>query len=63
MKILEAATKVNKLNTSRIDWLKDVLGDLNLLMTLDDEESKFIIAMAKDVKKYIEYLESKSKGE
>lgn len=59
MKLLEAATKVNKLNTSRIDWLKDVLGDLNLLMTLDDEESKFIIAMAKDVREYIKYLESK----
>lgn len=59
MKTVETALKLKKLNTSRIDWLKDVLGDLNLLMTLDDKESKFIIAMAKDVRKYIEYLESK----
>lgn len=59
MRTVETAIKMNKLNKSRINWLKDILGDLNLLLTVDDEESKFISAVAKDIKKYVEYLESK----
>ena len=59
MKTVETALKIKKINISRIDWLKDILGDLNLLVTLDDEESKFISAVAKDIRKYVEYLESK----
>lgn len=59
MKTVETALKMNKLNTSRINWLKDILGDLNLLMTLDDKESKLIYVMARDINKYIEYLENK----
>ena len=59
MRTVETAIKMNKLNKSRINWLKDILGDLNLLLTVDDEESKFISAMAKDIRKYVEYLESK----
>ena len=59
MRTLETALKIKKINISRIDWLKDILGDLSLLATLDDEESKFISAVAKDIRKYVEYLESK----
>lgn len=59
MKTIETALKMNKLNTSRINWLKDILGDLKLFMTLDDEESKLIYVVAKDISKYINYLESK----
>ena len=59
MRTIETASKIKKINISRIDWLKDILGDLSLLATLDDEESKFISAMAKDIRKYVEYLESK----
>lgn len=59
MKTVETALKIKKINISRIDWLKDILGDLSLLATLDDEESKFISAVTKDIRKYVEYLESK----
>ena len=59
MRTVETASKIKKIKISRIDWLKDILGDLSLLVTLDDEESKFISAVAKDIKKYVEYLESK----